>query len=39
VLLRDFITDEQTGIAVPPDKVSPAGCLARAERYPFERRP
>ena len=39
MLLRDFVTDEETGIAVPPHEVPPAGYLDGAERYLFERLP
>ena len=39
MLLRDFVTDEETGIALPPREVPPAGYLDGAERYLFERLP
>ncbi|HET8949389.1 MAG TPA: methyltransferase domain-containing protein [Solirubrobacteraceae bacterium] len=39
MLLRDFATDEETGIALPPQEVPPAGYLDGAERYLFERLP
>ena len=39
MLLRDFATDEETGIALPPREVPPAGYLDGAERYLFERLP
>ena len=39
MLLRDFATDEETGIALPPHEVPPAGYLDGAERYLFERLP
>lgn len=39
MLLSDFVTDEETGIALPPQEVPPAGYLDGAERYLFERLP
>jgi hypothetical protein len=39
VLLSDFVTDEETGIALPPQEAPPAGYLDGAERYLFERLP
>ena len=39
MLLKDFVTDAETGIALPPHEVPPAGYLDGAERYLFERLP
>ena len=39
LLLRDFVADGETGIALPPHEVPPAGYLDGAERYLFERLP